>query len=216
MGWGTTFEDDSFTNSDGTDLDTHGDWTRVVAWSGTYMEIRDNRAVSEATSDESVTYRNDNTAGSADYAVGGDLYFVDKTKNSEPRLGLRGVISTVSAYLVSYTASDDRFNLEEMGGGSVEVRDWADASSYSGAGNSVELILVASGTSLKVYADGTEVCSYTDSTLTAAGLVFMSYLNDANSGEGQVWDRVRAGAWTPDASSIAAIAHHHRMLQGVG
>lgn len=163
------FASDSFTNSSGTVLTTHSsNWVRHTLFS-TNCEITDaNRARASAVA-YTLHYRTE-TPNSADYDVSCDVYCVTFSGRDE-QCGVVGRCSTTDdtyyrGNIKSWSADELRLTKFVAGVatllGSAYAVTLATSTTYQ-----VKLEMV--GSAIKLYLDGTQRVSVTDTAITAAG-----------------------------------------------
>jgi hypothetical protein len=155
---------DSFTNSNGTSLESHDAlWVKNTQYTGV-LEIQSNKATIKSSPAANACYVYDQAPSSADYDVTGDW---SNTTTS----GSGGVIGRASKtadtfYLARHASSND-IELYKFVAGTPTSLGSA-ASGYT-ANATMEIKLSMSGSTIKVYCNGVQKISVTDTAITAAG-----------------------------------------------
>jgi hypothetical protein len=171
-GNGSTIVRDTFTDASGTLLSSHvgetgAKWTKHPSYSGNAYISNANRERGNALS----LYYASGVPASADYDVQADFVGAQSLAN---RVGIAGRINTSADtyYRVSYSVPNSAYELQLVNAGTATLLQSANPA-YWGSnfdnGQTHNVKLQMRGSSLKVFVDGAERISVTNSTITAAG-----------------------------------------------
>jgi hypothetical protein len=187
-----TFVNDTFTDSDGTDLSAHtGEVGATWAYngtdnSGTYL-ITTNRAHASAGSSRTAIYASGAPA-SAEYDVQATITIVAGTNHISGVAG-RMNISTSHYYIAAYHNTADQWELRKsIAGVTTILGTWAES---LGVGDSRTVKLEIRDAAKKLYVDGIERISSADNAITAAGKAALAWIS-GGGGERQAWDNFTA------------------------
>jgi hypothetical protein len=160
----TDFVNDTFSGTAGQTLQAYS-----ASWSvtgGTNLVISDNGRLRASATSVTAQYEHSGTPASADYHVSADFVYVG-AQTSQPGILLRRTAST-TYYFVRYETDLQLFRLYKLISGTA-TQLGSDFSSSLSVGNTMRVTLEAIGTAIKVYRDGTEIMSETDSAISGAG-----------------------------------------------
>lgn len=195
------FVSDSFTDTDGTNLGSHtgetgATWTIHPSYS-VHAKIQSNRAYANGALR---CYYASGTPASADYAVEGVIRRVTKTGNA----GIAGRVDTSAntMYLVIWQGGANWELYKFVSGTGTQLGSGYNDDPADGTDRTVKLEMI--GTAIKVYVDGTERISVTDSAITAAGRAGIR-TNTATTTTGYHIDSLTATDSSTTVSRSAAI-----------
>lgn len=162
------FASSEFTAANGTSVQTVDNWEVHPLSAGSNMVIASNRAKVNSGSTECV-YLFDVAAPSADHESSMDLYMSSGT-GGEVRVCGRMDPATLTYYWAGYSNGTALRLFKRVDGANTQI-----GSNYAISGTAIgqthNLKLRVEGNALKVFWDGVEVISQTDSSITAAGYV---------------------------------------------
>jgi hypothetical protein len=168
----STVVSDTFTGTSGTLLSAHtgeigATWTKHPSYTGNAYISNVNTERGNANS----LYYASGIPNTADYDVQADFVGTVSLAN---RIGIAGRIntSTNTYYRLTYSVPNSAYQLELINAGTVSLLQSANPGYWNSnfdSGQTHNVKLQMRGTSIKVFVDGVERISVTDSTITAAG-----------------------------------------------
>lgn len=190
----STFVQDSFTDSDATNLSSHtgetgATWAKLTGFSGNVV-INSNRAENAATFSVDAAYYASGAPTGADYDVSADYSWVNTNTCSWQILG-RVDTSTGDFYTAYYRRGSNTFRIEKRVSGSYTTLASGTGDSPA-AGTAVNIKLALSGSALELFADSVSKLTATDSSITAAGKVGVGVTSGGTSGPRVRWDNFLA------------------------
>lgn len=191
----TTYTSDTFTDTNGTLLSAHTSdsahtWTK--SGGGSNIDIQTNK-IRAATANQFGLYYISATSTSADYSVQGTI---TETSYGNITPGIAGRISTsaTTGYYVSWGETYGRWDLYSVTDeyGVTSLGSWAVASGNPGdpATAAVVVKLEMIGSAIKVYFDGTQRISVTNTAWTAAGRAGVGIHYSDNTGRIDDWSAI--------------------------
>ena len=189
-----TFVQDSFTDTDATNLSSHtgetgATWAKLTGFSGNVV-INSNRAENAATFSVDAAYYASGTPSGADYDVSADYSWVNTNTCSWQILG-RVDTSTGDFYTAYYRRGSNTFRIEKRVSGSYTTLASGTGGSPA-AETAVNIKLTLSGSGLELFADSVSKLTATDSSITAAGKVGVGVTSGGTTGPRIRWDNFLA------------------------
>lgn len=174
------FVQDSFTDTDGTNLQGHvgeigAAWTKLPGFSGN-ATINGNTLINGTS--EAAYYASGSPAA-ADYAVSAD-YSWENSSFANLKIMGRADTSTGDHYALHYARSDATFRLQKHVSGSLTTLA-SGSQSLVNASTFRTHKLQLSGTNLEGFVDGVSMVSTSDATITAAGKAGLRLSGAANT-----------------------------------
>lgn len=185
------FVKDTFTGTAATTLEAHtgetgATWTKDSTLSAGQLVISDANRIRGNTAGQAVLDNASGTPGSADYTVSAKLRFV--TSVAGPYIGPVARSSGSFSFYMAVLEAGDINLLKFPSGTSLGSYAFTPA-----AGTDYLVALKVTGTTIKVYLDGVERISATDSSITAAGKAGVIAFDAVTNTTGIHMDAVAAG-----------------------
>lgn len=201
---------DSFTNTNGTTLPTHNAaWVQHASWAAATMRVYNNRASASASG--STVYRYNDAPSSADYEVSADIHQVTNGATLNSGVMARLDSSAATGYMARYRP-DTGTQLFKFVGSTSAVQLGSTVAGAIANFETLALKLSVNGSTIKVFKNGSEVISVTDTAITAAG--FAGVWTSASDITGCHIDNFAAAALSGGGgSSIPAISKSYRNLR---
>lgn len=170
-----TFLSDTFTDTNGTALASHtgetgATWTKHGSYSSGAVQISGSARIRSTAASAISLYYASGSPASADYSVTANYRVYTSASDPFTLAGVAGRINTAAnTYYVFFGAKNQstEWVLRKYVAGVSTDLDTYDATIAADTTYQIKLEMI--GTSIKAYIDGVEVCSATDSAISAAG-----------------------------------------------
>lgn len=197
-----TFVNDTFTGTAGTLLTAHtpeagGPWTAHPNYPTSTAVLSDANRLRANGSTNSIFYAA-GVAASANYEVLADFRYVGLWSSQQVGIGGRWDTLTTTGYLVDFYQTDLSFKLNKLVNGVATLLGTYSVTPTVGQTLAIKLTMV--GSAIKVFIDGVERISVTDSSVSAAGRAVVHLLGTTVNNAGMHLDNFSA------ADSLGIIA----------
>lgn len=187
------FASDNFTGTSGTELSAYNNlWTKHPSWASGTVSVESTRAAGNGAYAANL-YTHSASPPSANYSVSVDIYVVSADTTSNAGVVARADTATATGYMCRYRRGTG-VQLFKFNGSITATQLGSTVAGDFAVGSTTRLLLSCQGSSIKVFKDGVEIISATDSSITAAGKAGLWLAGDGSS------VGVHADVWRADSA----------------